>query len=180
MLTSDLFWFCWLLICSNFCWLLLCSGFCWLLRWHVLVLLVFVIHFIHACTHVRMHAHTHACMHTRMHTRMHTHTHAHTHAHTHTRTHARTHTHMYTLFLCKWPYMTEKSWFILTLVYKFLLRLCDCDLYLWPLLHITTEHTKAGHHLPSSETPFQWLFTGGLMVARNCMPGGYMWKRLNI
>ena len=35
-----------------------------------------------------------------------------------------------------------------------------------------SEHLKADHHLPTSETPFVWCFAGGPMVARYCVLAG--------
>ena len=32
-----------------------------------------------------------------------------------------------------------------------------------------SKHLKAGHLRPASETPFEWRFAGGSMVARHCM-----------
>ena len=32
--------------------------------------------------------------------------------------------------------------------------------------------TKGGHHWPASETPFEWGFAGGPMIARTTLKGG--------
>ena len=32
-----------------------------------------------------------------------------------------------------------------------------------------SKNIKAGHHRPSNEMPFEWCFTGGLMMARRCV-----------
>ena len=34
------------------------------------------------------------------------------------------------------------------------------------------KHLKAGHHRPTSETPLEWRFAGGLMVARHRILAG--------
>ena len=31
---------------------------------------------------------------------------------------------------------------------------------------LPSQHSMLGHHLPASETPFQWLFAGGPMMAQ--------------
>ena len=37
-----------------------------------------------------------------------------------------------------------------------------------------TQRTVSGHHRPTSETPFEWRFAGGPIVARFEMLTGYM------
>ena len=36
----------------------------------------------------------------------------------------------------------------------------------------TNKHKKAGHHLPTNETPFKLRFVGGPMVVRHSMLAG--------
>ena len=48
------------------------------------------------------------------------------------------------------------------------------------------KKSKSGHHRPTSETPFEWHFAGGQMVAAHCMLAGIVlffqsvprWRRL--
>ena len=41
-----------------------------------------------------------------------------------------------------------------------------------PELNLLRKHLKAAYHRPTSETPFQWRFAGGLMVDRHCVLTG--------
>ena len=41
-------------------------------------------------------------------------------------------------------------------------------------IELTIENTKPDHYQPASETPFEWRFACGPMVARHCMLTGYM------
>ena len=43
----------------------------------------------------------------------------------------------------------------------------------------SSKHVKAGHHRPSSETPFRWRFAGGPLVARDCILAGPMFVLLD-
>ena len=38
-----------------------------------------------------------------------------------------------------------------------------------------SKHPKAGHHRPTSETPFEWRFAGGPMVARHFVLAGVLY-----
>ena len=46
----------------------------------------------------------------------------------------------------------------------------DNNLNSWK--HVLSKHLKSGHHQPASETPFEWRFTGGPMVAQHCLLAG--------
>ena len=35
-----------------------------------------------------------------------------------------------------------------------------------------SKNIKTGHYRPTSETPFEWRFTGGPMVAQDCRLAG--------
>ena len=39
--------------------------------------------------------------------------------------------------------------------------------------YIPSKHLKAGHYRSASETPFEWRFTDGPMVARHLMMAGH-------
>ena len=41
---------------------------------------------------------------------------------------------------------------------------------------IPSNHLIAGHHWPASETPFEWRFAGGPIVARHCLLAEYELK----
>ena len=47
-------------------------------------------------------------------------------------------------------------------IFKEWLYLELCDKYQ------PSKHVKAGHHLPASETPFEWRFACGQMLTRHC------------
>ena len=51
-------------------------------------------------------------------------------------------------------------------------------LYLTCSLHVfqklLCQHLKVGHHRLASETPFEWRFAGGPMVARHSMLAGFL------
>ena len=45
--------------------------------------------------------------------------------------------------------------------------LCNTGLDPLKITKLPSQYSMLGHHRPASQTPFQWRFAGGLMMARS-------------